>query len=275
MGKQRRQWADVDQDADHCVPILQPLSLPCNAVLLLASLDRDSRMSAKKNESTTEHDVEALYMSLVENLPVSVARKDLAGHITFANQAFCALLGLEYDELLGKTDFDLFPEELASKYRHDDKLVQTTGQTFSDIEQNFSGGDTHYFEVRKTPIRDNDGNIQGTQVIFWDVSAHKRVEAELDQERQLLNALLANTPDNIYFKNREGEFIRISRAHAHRLGLNHPADAIGRTEEHFFGKGQSNRSRDEDATETRTAAYPARRTQRSSWRRSSRVPGHR
>ena len=203
-------------------------------------------MSAKKNESTTEHDVEALYMSLVENLPVSVARKDLAGHITFANQAFCALLGLEYEELLGKTDFDLFPEELASKYRHDDKLVQTTGQTFSDIEQNFSGGDTHYFEVRKTPIRDNDGNIQGTQVIFWDVSAHKRVEAELDQERQLLNALLANTPDNIYFKNREGEFIRISRAHAHRLGLNHPADAIGRTEEHFFGKGQSNRSRDEE-----------------------------
>ena len=209
-------------------------------------------MSVKKNQSTTEHDIEALYQSLVENLPVSVARKDLAGQITFANQAFCALLELDSDEVLGKTDFDLFPEELASKYRHDDKLVQTTGQTFSDIEQNFSGGDTHYFEVRKTPIRDNDGQIQGTQVIFWDVSAHKRVEAELDQERQLLNALLANTPDNIYFKDRDGKFIRISRAHAHRLGLNHPADAIGKTEKRFFNEQHASRSGEEEAQLMRT-----------------------
>ena len=75
------------------------------------------------DEKNTEHDVEALYLSLVENLPVSVARKDLSGRITFANQAFCALLDLSLDEVLGKSDFDLYPEELASKYRHDDKLV--------------------------------------------------------------------------------------------------------------------------------------------------------
>ncbi|MCA9216768.1 MAG: PAS domain-containing protein [Planctomycetales bacterium] len=208
-------------------------------------------MSMKNNEPA-EHDVEALYLSLVENLPVSVARKDLAGRITFANQAFCSLLELDLEDVLGKTDFDLYPEELASKYRHDDKLVQTTGQTFSDIEQNFSGGDTHYFEVRKTPIRDNEGNIQGTQVIFWDVSAHKRIEAELDQERQLLNALLANTPDNIYFKDREGRFIRISRAMAHRLGLNHPADATQKSDRHFFGEHKEVQSREEEATLMRT-----------------------
>ena len=204
------------------------------------------------NESTNEHDIAALYSSLVENLPVSVARKDLAGRITFANQAFCASLELSSEEVLGKTDFDLYPDELASKYRHDDKLVQTTGQTFSDIEQNFSRGDTHYFEVRKTPIRDNEGNICGTQVIFWDVSAHKRVEAELDQERQLLNALLANTPDNIYFKDREGKFIRISRAKAHRLGLNHPADAIGKTEENFFNEEHAAQSRENEDQLMRT-----------------------
>ena len=118
---------------------------------------------------------------------------------------------------------------------------------FSDVEQNVSGGETRYFEVRKMPIHDTTGAVIGTQVIFWDVSAHKRVEAELDQERQLLNALLANTPDNIYFKDQDGRFIRISRAKARRLGLNHPADAIGKTDLDFFSPEHAHRSRNDEA----------------------------
>ncbi|MCA9241852.1 MAG: PAS domain-containing protein, partial [Planctomycetales bacterium] len=140
-----------------------------------------------------EKDLESLFESLVENLPVHVARKNLAGRITFANQAFCRLLGMTREEVVGKSDYDFFPKELADKYRHDDMLVERTGQTFSDIEANYSAGETRFFEVRKTPVRSRNGQIVGTQVIFWDVSAHKRTEAELDQERQLLNALLANT----------------------------------------------------------------------------------
>ncbi len=182
----------------------------------------------------TPEDLEALYSSLVENLPVHVTCKDLSGRITFANQSFCRLLGLPRDKVLGKTDFDFFPKELAEKYRHDDMLVERSGQTFSDIEENRSGGDTHFFEVRKMPIRSADGRIIGTQIIFWDVSEQKRAEAELGQERQLLNALLANTPDHIDFKDRDGRYIRVSRAKAWQMGLNSPADAIGKTDWDFF-----------------------------------------
>ena len=105
-------------------------------------------------------------------------------------------------------------------------LVERTGEMFSGIEANYSGGKTRHFEVRKTPIRSTIGDIVGTQVMFWDVSDYKQAVAELDRERQLLNALLANTPDNIYFKDMGGRFIRISRAQAKFLGINDPADAV-------------------------------------------------
>jgi PAS domain S-box-containing protein len=114
---------------------------------------------------------EWLYHSLVDNLPVYVIRKDLDGRVTYANAAVCALLGRPLDDVLGKTDFDFFPENLAEKYRRDDQHVLETGEVFSDVEENRdSEGRFNYFEARKTPIRDISGDIIGVQVMFWDVT---------------------------------------------------------------------------------------------------------
>lgn len=220
--------------------------------------------AAPKNDSN-EYDREALYLSLVENLPVSVARKDVHGRITFANQAFCGLLGITPEEVLGKTDYDLYPKELADKYRHDDLWVQKHLDVFSDVEQNYSAGETRYFEVRKTPILNKRGEVNGTQVIFWDVSAHKRVKAELDQERQLLNALLANTPDNIYFKDLDGRYIRISQAKAKRLALNHPLDAVGKTDSEFFDSEQVLRARQDEQSVIQTGRSLVSKEEEIAW----------
>ena len=143
-------------------------------------------------------------------------------------------VGLTLEEVIGKTDYDFFPKELAEKYRHDDMLVERTGQVFSGVEDNVSGGETRHFEVRKAPIRLETGEVIGTQVMFWDVSAYKQAVAALDRERQLLNALLANTPDCIYFKDQRGRFVRMSRAQARLLGINDPSDAVGKTDFDFF-----------------------------------------
>jgi len=58
---------------------------------------------------------EAFYQALVETLPQNILRKDLQGRFTFANRKFCQSIGKPLDELIGKTDFDLFPQELAAK----------------------------------------------------------------------------------------------------------------------------------------------------------------
>ena len=127
-------------------------------------------------------DSEALYHSLVDTLPINILRKDLAGRVTFGNRSYCEAMGKPMAELLGKTDFDLFPRELAQKYARDDDKVVHTGQMFEDVEEHRRpSGQTIYVHVLKAPVRNARGDIVGTQVIFWDVTARKKAEVALAQ----------------------------------------------------------------------------------------------
>jgi PAS domain S-box-containing protein len=131
---------------------------------------------------------EAFYHSLVENLPQNILRKDLNERFTFANQNFCTMLGLPLEQILGKTDFDFFPPDLATKYQRDDQYVMRTGRTFETVEENQSPhGEKIYVNVVKTPIRDGKGEVIGIQGIFWDITERKRWEEQL----QKANAELA------------------------------------------------------------------------------------
>ena len=76
---------------------------------------------------------ESLYHSLVENSPQNIFRKDLDGRFTFVNHRFCQTLGRKPEEIIGKTDADIFPAELASKYQRDDRRILDTGKTFETI----------------------------------------------------------------------------------------------------------------------------------------------
>lgn len=140
-------------------------------------------------------DSEALYHSLVESLPQNVFRKDLQGRVTFANGHYCKTLRMSLKELLGKTDFDLFPPELAAKYVDDDRKVLQSGETFETVEaHHLPDGRTIYVQVVKTPVYDAQGQIVGIQGIFWDVTERKRGEEILAESerryRQLTEAML-------------------------------------------------------------------------------------
>jgi PAS domain S-box-containing protein len=148
-------------------------------------------------------DSEARYMSLVENVPVSVFRKDLSGRFTFGNSQFAAVLGRGPEEFIGKTDRDLFPPELAEKYVADDLRVREGGEVYDDVEEHkLPTGETRYVHVFKTPVYDARGGVVGTQGIFWDVTARRRAEIALEQKTaniQLLQEITraANESSNL------------------------------------------------------------------------------
>jgi PAS domain S-box-containing protein len=214
------------------------------AELANANEELKREITERKRAEKVIKDSQALYLSLVENLPVNVLRKDLEGRFTFANKSFCDLLGRPLEEIVGKTDFDVFPEKLAQKYRQDDRHVIETGEVFETVEENRSDGQTSYVQVMKSPVRDAGGNIVGVQVIFWDVTERHEAEAALEQERYLLHALMDNLPHSIYFKDAQSHFIRINRALAKYFGLSDATEALGKTDFDFFA--------DEHASEART-----------------------
>jgi two-component system sensor histidine kinase/response regulator len=210
-------------------------------------------------------DSQALYSSLVENLPVHVLRKDLDGRFTFANQSFCDLLGKPLEKIIGKTDFDFYPEELAQKYQQDDRRVIETGELFETVEENKKNGETRYVQVMKSAVHDASGEIIGVQVIFWDVTEHKKAEKDLAYERFLLATLMDNSPDYIYFKDAESRFIRISKALADYFDLRDPSKAIGKTDHDIFDPERAKQYLADEQEVMRTGQAVVGKEEEQSW----------
>jgi PAS domain S-box-containing protein len=63
---------------------------------------------------------------------------------------------------------------------------------------------------------------------------HFRLLQEIDQERELLRALMENIPDLIYFKDRQSRFTKVNQAHARNLGAKDSAECIGKSNADYF-----------------------------------------
>ncbi len=147
-----------------------------NAKVVVVSRD----MTDQKIALERLRDSETLYHSLVESLPQTIFRKDLDGRFTFVNNRFCSAVKKSAQEVLGCTDFDFFPKELAEKYREDDLQVMRSGQILETIEQNEpSPGKRLHVQVVKIPIYNAEGKITGIQGIYWDITKQKEAEEAL------------------------------------------------------------------------------------------------
>jgi len=160
---------------------IQPVLLKGEPVFTLFVQDITERKRAEKDLKSSQ----SLYLSLVENLPLNVIRKDLDGNFVFVNRAFSELLGRPVEEIVGKTDSDFYPDDLAQKYQHDDKVLLESGKMFETTEEHETDdGQKLFVHVIKSVLRDTAGNAVGTQGIFWDVTAEKLAEERLQHSKE-------------------------------------------------------------------------------------------
>ena len=154
----------------------------------LIALNESLKVELVKHEQMESalRDSEAMYHSLVEHVPVNLYRKDLDGRVVFGNASYCEGLGLPLEELIGKTDFDLFADEQASKYVADDARVIESGEPLRQVEEHQGMDGTLYVEVLKTPIFDHRGKCVGTQGLFWDVTVEYESRRKLEQSAAAL-----------------------------------------------------------------------------------------
>ncbi len=129
-----------------------------------------------------------LLRTLIDNLPDAVYAKDVAGRKTLANPADVKNFGAKTEaEALGKTDFELFPKEIAEKFWNDDQKV-FLGNPVINREEYFldPAGRKNWLLTSKLPLRDQDGTIVGLVGIGREVTHLKEAEAKLEQVHQQL-----------------------------------------------------------------------------------------
>jgi PAS domain S-box-containing protein len=177
-----------------------------------------------------------LLRTLIDNLPDCIYAKDNAGRKTMANPADLKNLRCKFEsEAVGKSDFDLFPPDIAEKFWADDQSV-LKGQPVLNREEFLfdEQGRKHWLMTSKLPLRDQNGKIIGLVGIGRDITKDKVAEEALARERSLLRTLIDNLPDCIYAKDAGGRKILANPADLKNLHCESEAEAIGKTDFDLF-----------------------------------------
>ncbi len=147
-----------------------------------------------------------LYYSLVESLPLGIFRKDIEYRYTFVNDKFQDDLGMDEQEIIGRTDFHILPASIAERTWRSDYEVLTTIEPIESIEEfQYPGEDPFYYHTIKIPLRDANGNIRGLQGMIWDVSDRVRAQEAMTRIYKAIDnssdaiAVYDHTLRNVYY----------------------------------------------------------------------------
>ncbi len=179
----------------------------------------------KKHAEEAVRESQALYHSLVEQLPAGIFRKDAAGRYVFVNKYFCDLRHATPELFLGKLPAELplaedpFKAEAAS---HHEQIMQTGRPVTVMDEYHRADGETLYFQVVKSPVFNAEGKVTGSQGILFDVTERKRAAEKTAREQARFKLVFDTLPIGIAFHTThpDGRFTRaVNDAHLRISGL--------------------------------------------------------
>ncbi|MGA2446515.1 MAG: PAS domain S-box protein [Opitutaceae bacterium] len=153
----------------------------------------------------------SLLRTLIDSLPDRIYVKDVESRFLLNNIAHLQALGAKsQEEVVGKTDYDYRPPDLADRYFADDQHVIQTGELLINREEPtvLASGERGWLLVSKVPTRGPEGKITGLMGISRDITARKRAVDELERSRSLLEATLESTADGILVVDQQGKITR-------------------------------------------------------------------
>ncbi len=171
---------------------------------------------------------EERYRSLVNNVRLGILRStpDTPGKILEMNPAFEEITGYSRDELMAMGVEDLY-------IRREDRqalmkeVASTKGVVTKEIKCRRKDGSEIMVLDTVAALRDDAGKILYVDAIVEDITERKRLEEDLREEQQELKLIIDSSPILVFYKDKEGRFVRVNRA---------LAEAYEVSEEEFVGK---------------------------------------
>lgn len=130
-----------------------------------------------------------LLEAVVENSPAVIYVKDLDGRYLMVNRRYGDIFHIDRDAMIGRTDHDIFPAEIADAFRAMDMRVAAVDQPLTEEESAPHDDGPHAYISVKSPLRDETGQAYAVFGISTDITERKDAEAKLHTQLQRLSLL--------------------------------------------------------------------------------------
>jgi diguanylate cyclase (GGDEF)-like protein/PAS domain S-box-containing protein len=144
--------------------------------------ESDAQVTQRRELEAALERERILLREMIDLIPAQLYAKDAQSRFIACNVAVARGMGTTPAELIGKTDFEFFPAEMAQGFYDDEQAIIRTGQPLLDIEElalERLSGTMRYISTSKVPLHDTAGNVIGIAGINFDITERKRADERI------------------------------------------------------------------------------------------------
>jgi PAS domain S-box-containing protein len=173
---------------------------------------------------------EEYYRGVIESQQDAIVRVDSQGRFTFVNDVYCQKFGKTRDELLGNTFTPLVHEDDLQPTLDAMQALYVPPYRVRMEQRAMTPEGWRWFEWEDHSILDGEGNIVEIQGVGRDVTERKQAEVAVRESQQMLQLIMNNIPQSIFWKDKNGVFLGCNRGVVQDAGLTSVEEIVGKTD---------------------------------------------